>query len=132
MIWLALAERAYSLVAANCGVIGAFAGILSLTGDQDRANSLLGPLRSGEASGAPAGLVNFHLMRRETEVAAGWFARAIEQREHADSIDSAPYVREPTGLHFVLARAGEDDKSAREGLMICEVSRAPWLSRRRG
>jgi hypothetical protein len=78
---LALAERAYSLVPANCGVIGAFAGILSLTGDQDRANSLVGTLRSSEVFGAPAGLVNFHLVRGENDMAAGWFAKAIEQRD---------------------------------------------------
>jgi len=30
---------------------------------------------------APAGLVNLHLMRGENDIAAGWFAKAIEQRD---------------------------------------------------
>jgi eukaryotic-like serine/threonine-protein kinase len=78
---LALAERANSLVPANWGVTGTLAGILSRTGDNDRANSLRGTLGSGEVFGTPAGLTNFHMLRGEIDLAAGWFAKAIEQRD---------------------------------------------------
>ncbi|MBZ5575761.1 MAG: protein kinase [Acidobacteriia bacterium] len=95
MIWLSLhclrqdrpdealgfAEKAFSLVPDHRSVMGILAGILSLTRDQSRADSLRRKIGSGEALGAPIGLVFFHFLRGEIDTAADWFEKAIQQRD---------------------------------------------------
>jgi eukaryotic-like serine/threonine-protein kinase len=78
---LAWAEKFYSLVPANASTAGLFAGILSVTGNQKRAQSLVKTLGSGEAFGTPVGLFNYHMVRGEMDVAAKWFEKVIEQRD---------------------------------------------------
>jgi TolB-like protein/Tfp pilus assembly protein PilF/predicted Ser/Thr protein kinase len=80
---LASAEKAYSLAPwARIG-IGYVAGLLKLTGNADRAGTVIGTLGDGTASGAPLGFVYYHLVCSEIEQAARWAKTAIEQREPA-------------------------------------------------
>lgn len=66
-------------------VIGTLAGALERSGDGDRAERLRGELGTGEANGAPAGLVSYHLVRGDADAAATWFERAIAQRDPCTS-----------------------------------------------
>jgi hypothetical protein len=78
---LAFAEKTYTLVPGNSFAVGLLAGMLARTGDVNRAERLLEKLGAGEAYGAPAGLVCYHVVRSELDLAAGWFEKAIAQRD---------------------------------------------------
>jgi hypothetical protein len=62
-------------------VIGLYAGVLAVSGDRPRAEALLSGLGDGTAFGAPLGFILFHGSLDEIDLAAKWYARAIEQRD---------------------------------------------------
>jgi serine/threonine-protein kinase len=78
---LAFAEKAYAVVPANWFAIGLLAGLLTRAGDLDRAEPLLDKLRAGDVYGAPAGLVCYHMVRNEIDLAADSFEKVIAQRD---------------------------------------------------
>jgi tetratricopeptide (TPR) repeat protein len=78
---LASAERAFALAPWVGWVRGFLAGILKLTGDAVRAESVLREMGSGTAYGAPFGLFCYHLLCSEIEQAADWVEKAIAQRD---------------------------------------------------
>lgn len=80
---LASAERAYSLAPWARASAGYVAGLLRLTGDTSRADTVLETLGDGAAPGAPLGFIHCYLACSEIEQAAGWAEKAIEQREPA-------------------------------------------------
>jgi len=86
------AERAYSLMPWSAGAIGLLAGITARGGDAARAETLLTQLKSGGAQGLLLGWALYHIVRLETEQAAEWFEKAIEQREFGATVLLA-YVR---------------------------------------
>jgi len=76
---LASAEHAYAVFPANWGAIGLLAGVLQRVGDVTRARELYEKCGSGEAYGAPMGLVCFHAVLSEVDEAASWLEKAIAQ-----------------------------------------------------
>ena len=58
-------------------VLRLLAGILSQTGATARATSLAGELEKV----GPIGMLVYHLLRSDTDAAAEWYRRAIDQRE---------------------------------------------------
>jgi tetratricopeptide (TPR) repeat protein len=79
---LPLAEKAFSLAPWNSQVVGVFAAVLRRTGDASRAEEVLRKLRnSTEDYGAPRGLMIFHLLCGEIDLAADCFEKCIEQRD---------------------------------------------------
>ncbi len=79
------AEQAYRLASWNSRVIAVLAAVLRLSGDSGRAAPFLEKLRAsaGEKYGTPMALAVFHAMCGEAEESAGWFEKAIEQRDPA-------------------------------------------------
>ncbi len=75
---LTFAESAYALVP---GAIGQVAGVLKRSGERTRAEALRALLGSGDAYGAPAQLLAYHMACDELDMAAGWLEKAIEQRD---------------------------------------------------
>jgi hypothetical protein len=71
------AERAHALVPWHARATGVLAGVLSMTGQKDRAAELVETTRTQAAFG----MVLYHLVRREGELAADWYEKAIEARE---------------------------------------------------
>ena len=82
---LANAKKAYQMASWNVRVMALFAGVLIQSGDHSRAAGLVEKLKaeSGDAYGTPMALAVFHAMCGETDAAADWFERAIEQRDPA-------------------------------------------------
>jgi tetratricopeptide (TPR) repeat protein len=82
---LAAAEKAYQLASWNVRVIAIFAAVLIRSGDHARAGALAEKLNAaaGDVYGTPMALAVFHAMCGETDAAADWFAKAIEQRDPA-------------------------------------------------
>jgi TolB-like protein/Tfp pilus assembly protein PilF len=74
-------ERAYALAPWNVCVIGLLAGVLAVSGDRPRAEALLSGLGDGAAFGAPVGFTLYHGALEEIDLAAEWYARAVEQRD---------------------------------------------------
>ena len=74
-------ERVYAQVPNHWGVIGQLAGVLEQIGEVQRAAALVRQLGDGTASGAPVGLVCYHLARGDFDRGAEWFERAIAQRD---------------------------------------------------
>jgi serine/threonine protein kinase len=58
-------------------IVGGLAALLSLSGEQDRANQLITNMSGGAL---PMGMMNYHLYRDEYDAAIDWYERAIEQR----------------------------------------------------
>lgn len=74
-------ERAYSLAPFYPQVVGAFAAAsLAQTGDERHTEELLGTLGPVDAYGVPLAWAIFHLYRGETEMAADWLEKLIDQR----------------------------------------------------
>ena len=71
--------------------VGLLAGVVACEGDAARAESLLTQFLPGRY-GAAVGWAAYHLARRETDQAADWIAKAIEQRDSAVPV-LLPYVR---------------------------------------
>jgi TolB-like protein/Tfp pilus assembly protein PilF len=77
---LEYAERAYALAPWYGGCVGVFAGMLKRTGNAGRAEEVLQKFReSGELQGLD-GFFWFHLVCGETDQAADWLEKLIEQR----------------------------------------------------
>jgi TolB-like protein/Tfp pilus assembly protein PilF/predicted Ser/Thr protein kinase len=74
---LASAERAHQLAPWEARVNGLFSGLLIRSGQSERAVRLVEQLKRGVATG----MVYFHSLCGETEAAADWYQKAIEQRE---------------------------------------------------
>jgi serine/threonine-protein kinase len=78
---LTCAERAYSLAPWSGLCKGLLAGVLVRTGDRSRVEGLLQELRHGRRAGVAPGLTIFNLVCLETDQAADWAEKAIEQRD---------------------------------------------------
>jgi len=76
----AITERAHVVIPWSHTVTGQLAALLDRAGDRTRADALLKTLGTGEAYGASTGLAIFHAMKGDSERAAEWAARGIEQR----------------------------------------------------
>jgi predicted Zn-dependent protease len=76
------AEKGYALSPWYPINVGLLAGMLVRSGDPARAAKLIQGLGEGRASGAPVGFAIFHLLCGETEKAAEWMEKAIEQRHN--------------------------------------------------
>ena len=77
---LALTERVYALTPWANTIVGQLAALLVRTGEKQRAEALLEPLRPGAAYGAPTGMAMFHAMCGEFDRAGEWAARALDER----------------------------------------------------
>ncbi len=76
------AERAYRLASWNVRVIAILAAVLIQSGERVRADALVEKLNaSANAYGTPMALAVFHAMCGETDAAADWIEKAIEQRD---------------------------------------------------
>jgi eukaryotic-like serine/threonine-protein kinase len=62
------------------------AGVLARMGDKRRAEELLGTLGPPETYGVPLALALFHLHQGETEKAAEWWEKVIDQRDPSAAI----------------------------------------------
>ena len=80
---LASAERAFSLAPWVGWVRGFLAGLLRITGEASRAESLAVELGDGSAYGSPFGLFCYHFITGENEQAADWVEKTIAQRDPA-------------------------------------------------
>jgi hypothetical protein len=79
----ASAERAYALTPWRAEAVGLLAGIAGRQGDMARAEPLLTQLKSGESNKPFMAWILYHLVRLETDQAAEWLEKAIEQHELA-------------------------------------------------
>jgi len=77
---LALTERLYALTPWANTIVGQLAALLVRTGEKQRAEALIEPLRPGAAYGAPTGMVMFHAMCGEFDRASEWASRAVDER----------------------------------------------------
>ena len=75
------AENAYRLAPWQPQVIGAFAGLLSLTSETERAGRVLQQLKDLPTHRVPVGMTMYHLVRSEPEKAIDCIEKAIEQRD---------------------------------------------------
>jgi serine/threonine-protein kinase len=75
------AEKAHTATPWSLAVSGFTAGLLTLTGNPQRAEIVGQALGNGMVYGAPLGFVHYHLVRSEAELAAKWVEKAIEQRD---------------------------------------------------
>jgi serine/threonine-protein kinase len=78
---LALAERGHLVAPKFSAGIGLLAAVLALKGDSRRSESVLNELGDGSAPTTPLGFYLFHLMRSESDKAADWAEKAIEERD---------------------------------------------------
>ncbi len=74
------AEQAHSMAPWAMTVIGFLAGLRMRTGDPRRAAEVLQKLGTGEAYNAPYGFVYYWLLCAETDQAAYWVQKSVEQR----------------------------------------------------
>ncbi len=74
------AQRGYVLAPWSPALIGEYAALLMVTGEQEQGKALIGKLGSGQAYKAPLGLAVFHTFCGEIDLAADWFEKAIKQR----------------------------------------------------
>jgi len=80
---LPFAEKAHALAPRVPHTMGLLAGLLARTGDSGRAAEWLQKLGPPETYGVPRALAHFHQVQGETEKAADWLERAIDQRDIA-------------------------------------------------
>jgi serine/threonine-protein kinase len=78
---LSFAEKAHSLAPHLPQIAGLLAGLLFRTGNAARAQEILKNLGSPEAYGVPRALALSFQVQGETEKAADWLERAIDQRD---------------------------------------------------
>jgi tetratricopeptide (TPR) repeat protein len=78
---LPYAEKTFSLAPWYAQGVGLFAAILFRLGSGDQAGAVLQTLGDSQAYGVPLGHAVFHTLSGEFELAADWFASAIEQRD---------------------------------------------------
>ena len=74
-------ERAHSLAPWNKMLTANVAGVLTRAGNPDRAAAVLATLGDETAYGAPLGLVGYHLMCADVELAVDYAEKAIAQRQ---------------------------------------------------
>lgn len=86
------AETAYRLAPWNAIVAGQLAALLVRTGDRNVGQALMRQfMDSPNPRSTSLGMLFYHLMCEETEAAANWFEKAIEERDPA----LVPYLRHP-------------------------------------
>jgi serine/threonine-protein kinase len=86
------AEAAYRLAPWNSVVVGQLAALLVRTGEQKAGEALMRQfMDSPNPRSASVGKLFYHLMCEETEAAADWFEKAIEERDPS----LIPYLRHP-------------------------------------
>ena len=100
---LVLTEKAHALMPWSKLAAGQLAAILVRTGGVSRANALIDKLETETASGAPTGMVVFHALCGEIDIAAQWAERAIEQRYMPFVHDLGPFLL-PTPKWPALSR----------------------------
>jgi tetratricopeptide (TPR) repeat protein len=88
---LALAETLLPLAPSNPEVVGGLAGLLRRSGKRKRAGELLDRLGDGTGYGAPLGFLSYYFLLGESERAAGWMGKAIDERHVLVPL----YVRTP-------------------------------------
>ena len=72
-------------------IVGTLAALLSISGEQERANQLVTNMRGGSL---PMGMMNYHLYLGHYDAAIDWYERAIEQRlPAATSLASARFLK---------------------------------------
>lgn len=92
---LLFARKAYGLAPWFLTGVTTLAAMLALTGDFSEAEALIQKMGNGEAYGAPAALVNYHLLVSEIDAAAKWIEKALAQRDQVVlSYLQFPYARE--------------------------------------
>jgi serine/threonine-protein kinase len=74
---LTTAEHTHALVPWHARATGFLAGVLSMVGQAERAAALVETTKAQ----ASFGMVVYHLLRREGDLAADWYAKAIDARE---------------------------------------------------
>lgn len=77
---LAFAEKGVGLAPWSPVCAAVLAGLLTKTGEQERAAELIGRSRDTQANAAPVAFVIYHLLCGEVEKAAEWTEEALEQR----------------------------------------------------
>ena len=87
-----LTEKAHALMPWSKLAAGQLAAILVRIGGVSRANALIDKLKADTASGAPTGLVAFHVLCGEIDIAAQWAERAIEERYMPFVQDLGPFL----------------------------------------
>lgn len=75
------AERAHVCGHWNGRTTGFLAGLVSRAGDGRRAADLLEHLSEGDGYGAPTGMLDYHLVRGESDAAGEWAMMAIARRD---------------------------------------------------
>jgi hypothetical protein len=78
---LSCAEKAYSLAPWSAWCQGLLAGALLRAGEPSRVQGLLQDLQNSRRAEVALGLTLFNLVRLETNEAADWAGKAIEQRD---------------------------------------------------
>jgi TolB-like protein/Tfp pilus assembly protein PilF len=78
---IAYEEKARSLAPWNPTVIGRLAGMYQRVGEKSCAQALLEELGDGTAFGVPGGFFCYHSVLADVDSAAGWYEKAIEQRD---------------------------------------------------
>ena len=78
---IAYEEKARALAPWNPTLIGRLAGMHERVGEKSRAQALLEELGSGTALGVPGGFLCYHEVLADVDSAAGWYEKAIEQRD---------------------------------------------------
>jgi eukaryotic-like serine/threonine-protein kinase len=117
---LASAERTHALTPWNTIVVGLLAGVAARAGDSARAETLLTQLRPTETFGFPIGWVVYHLVCMETEKAAEWLDKVIQQHDQR-VVYVLPYMRTTTRW----PRIAKNDESARPALGCSSVQHSP-------
>jgi eukaryotic-like serine/threonine-protein kinase len=82
---VAAAEKAYRLASWNFRVMAILAGVLIQAGEEGRAAALVEKLNaaSGNTYGTPMALAVLNAMSGNTDAAADWYGKAIEERDPA-------------------------------------------------
>ena len=65
---------------------------------------------------SPAGMILYHLVYSEIDAAIDWYERGIEQRQPVAAQLACCRFLQTSALQSTLAKAGEDDESAGDGL----------------
>jgi hypothetical protein len=92
---LPFAEKAHSLAPWSPDTIALLAGVLMRMGDAHQAESLIEKLKPVEKYGVPRGLTMFHALCGDSDKAADWTEKSIEQRD--------PWV--PLFMHSTVRKA---------------------------
>ena len=75
------AETAYAIDPTLPAAIGQLAGLLSLTGSDERSKALVNQLLPETTFGAPFGLALYYLATGDLDGCADWLEKAIDQRD---------------------------------------------------